>query len=411
MSIENRTTPVRITTLADAHSSASSSILHRRDWIFDINGFSRAEGRAWRVVPASTPDGAMWSDLATTDELLVDAAVMDCKQIQVFDVSTPDLVVPTSSLRSARIVSVSSAARPSGNSVTPVEQIHGAITTFTGRRLRQRLDQTLEIPPLPLAAQKIIALKSNPNYSLADLVKVVETDPSIAAKVMAWACSAFYAADPAPRSLNDAIMRVLGFDLVMNIALGLALAGTLRLPAHHANGVPPFWTEAVFTAAAMEALGRRQSNGRDQAGMHYLTGLLANFGTLILGHVFPPQYEVLCRLQEANPDIPINQLDEHVLTLSREVLAAEIFELWELPAATVAAVRHQNDRDFNGEHAGDVRLLQASRAMLGYGHYGPSTTTSLELEAIGIDEDDLTAVTSLLQDSRDSLEGLARAVA
>ena len=114
---------------------------------------------------------------------------------------------------------------------------------------------------------------------------------------------------------------------------------------------------------------------------------------------------------EANPDVPINQLDDHVLTLSRELLAAEIFELWELPASTVTAVRHQNDWNYTGEHAADVALLQASRAMLGYGHYGPDAMTSLELEAIGIDEDDVTAVTSLLQDSRDSLEGLARAVA
>ena len=411
MSIETRETPIRITTLVDAHSSASCTILHRRDWIFDINALCRSEGRAWRVAPASMPEGVTWSDLAATDELLVDAGVMEPKQIQVFDVSTPHLIVPTSSLRSARVVTMSSPVRPAESDTTPAEQISSAVTTFTSRRLRQRLDQTLEIPPLPLAAQKIIALKSNPNYSLADLVKVVETDPSIAAKVMAWACSAFYAADPAPRSLNDAIMRVLGFDLVMNIALGLALAGTLRLPAHQVNGVPPFWTEAVFTAAAMEALGRRQSNGRDQAGLHYLTGLLANFGTLILGHVFPPQYEVLCRLQEANPDVPIHELDHHVLTLSRELLAAEIFALWELPAPTVAAVRHQNDRDYTGEHAEDVRLLQASRVMLGYGHHGPGAIAALELEGIGIDEDDLTAVTSLLQDSRDSLEGLARAVA
>ena len=49
--------------------------------------------------------------------------------------------------------------------------------------------------------------------------------------------------------------------------------------------------------------------------------------------------------------------------------------------------------------------------MLGYGHCGLSAMAPLELEAIGIDEDDLTAVTTLLQDSREALEGLACAVA
>jgi len=411
MSVETRDIRVRATNLAEAHSSATCTILHRCDWIFDINAFARAQGRAWRVVPASTPRGVAWSELAATEELLVDTAIMDSTHIQVFDVSNPQLIVTTSSLRNARIVSTCSPARSPAGDTTPAEQIDRAITSFTSRRLKQRLDQTLEIPPLPVAAQKIIALKSNPDYCLADLVKVVETDPSIAAKIMAWACSAFYAADPAPRSLSDGIMRVLGFDLVMNLALGLALAGTIRLPVHQVNGVPPFWTEAVFTAAAMEALSRRQSNGWDQAGIHYLTGLLANFGTLILGHIFPPQYEVLCRLQEANPDIPVNQLDDHVLTISREVLAAELFELWELPPSTVTAVRHQNVPHYAGEHAHAVSLLQASRAMLGYGCHELGEIDSVELHAIGIGEDDLTEVSSLLLDSRDALEGLARAVA
>ncbi len=411
MSVETGDIRVRATTLADAHSSATCTILHRRDWIFDINAFVRTEGRAWRVVPAPTPRGVDWSELAVTDELLVDAAVMSVPRIEVFDLSDPHQIVATSSLRNARVVRTCTPATSAVGHTTPAQQIDHAITSFTGRRLRQRLDQTLEIPPLPVAAQKIIALKSNPDYSLADLVKVVETDPSIAAKIMSWACSAFYAVDPAPRSLSDAIMRVLGFDLVMNLALGLALAGTLRLPAHQVNGVPPFWTEAVFTAAAMEALSRRQSNGWDQAGLHYLTGLLANFGTLILGHVFPPQYEVLCRLQEANPDVPVNQLDDHVLTISREVLAAELFALWELPASTITAVRHQHDTHYTGDHAHAVSLLQASRAMLGYGCHELGDIDSVELEAIGIGEEDLTEVSSLLLDSRDALEGLARAVA
>ena len=411
MSIETREALVRATTLADAHSSATCTILHRCDWIFDINAFIREEGRAWRVVPASTPQGVAWSELAATDELLVDAAVMDCTRIQVFDVGDPRQIVATSSLRNARVVTTCTPVRSTIGDPKPAEQVERAISTFTSRRIRQRLDQTLEIPPLPVAAQKIIALKSNPDYALADLVKVVETDPSIAAKIMAWACSAFYAADPAPRSLSDGIMRVLGFDLVMNLALGLALAGTIRLPAHQVHGVPPFWTEAVFTAAAMEALSRRIANAWDQAGINYLTGLLANFGTLVLGHVFPPQYEVLCRLQEANPDVPINQLDGHVLTIPRELLAAELFELWGLPASTVVAVRHQNDALYRGEHAQTVSLLQASRAMLGYGSHQACAMDAAGLRAIGIGEEALTEVSSLLLDSRDSLEGLARAVA
>lgn len=52
---------------------------------------------------------------------------------------------------------------------------------------------------------------------------MVETDPALAAQVVSWAASPYYASPGKIRSVEDAIVRVLGFDLVINLALGLAL--------------------------------------------------------------------------------------------------------------------------------------------------------------------------------------------
>ena len=72
-------------------------------------------------------------------------------------------------------------------------------------------------------------------------------------------------------------MRILGFDLVLNLALGLVLSGTLRLPESAVRGAPPVWLEAVFTATAMEHIGRRLPlDTGPSPGSCYLTGLLAN---------------------------------------------------------------------------------------------------------------------------------------
>ena len=415
MTLPSNPIGIRATPLVDTGSDTHCLVVHRRDLVFDVNALSRQEHRRWRVVPTETAAGVAWSDLADWGELLVDTSVLSGPPAIATDYNAVSVTIDPACLRHARQISVCGPLQRLLTEATSAQRIDGAITTFTGKRIRQRLDETLEIPPLPAAAQRIIALKSDPDYALADLVKVVETDPSIAARIMSWARSAFYSADPPPRSLSDAIMRVLGFDIVMNLALGLCLGGTLRLPARHVTGMPPFWTEAVFTAAAMEALSLRQTGGRDHAGIHYLTGLLASFGTLVLGHVFPPQYEALCHLQEANPDFPAHQLDEHVLSLPRELLAAELFELWGLPPETVTAVREQNRRDYLGEHQPTVRLLQTVqatvRSMLGHGSQTPLITGPVDLKTIGIGERDLHEVSSLLEDSRDALEGLARAVA
>ena len=61
-------------------------------------------------------------------------------------------------------------------------EISQAVQAFTARRIQQRLEQTIEIPPLPQTAQKIIKLRVDPNASVDDITGLVETDPALAAQ-------------------------------------------------------------------------------------------------------------------------------------------------------------------------------------------------------------------------------------
>lgn len=61
-----------------------------------------------------------------------------------------------------------------------------AVQNFTALRMKQRLEETIEIPPLPESAQKIMKLRVDPDADIADLADVVETDPSLAAQVVSW---------------------------------------------------------------------------------------------------------------------------------------------------------------------------------------------------------------------------------
>ena len=65
------------------------------------------------------------------------------------------------------------------------EILHAA-TAFTARRIRQRLEETLEIPPLSKTAEKVIKLRVDPEATVDDLANVVETDPALAAQVISW---------------------------------------------------------------------------------------------------------------------------------------------------------------------------------------------------------------------------------
>ena len=289
------------------------------------------------------------------------------------------------------------------------ENIYKAIETFTARRIEARLDETLVIPPLPETARRIIELQQDPSVELSDLVAIIEADPSIAARIMGWANSAFYGSSTPSKTLNDAIMRVLGFDLVFNMALGLSIGDSLHLPKSHVSGASPYWFDAVYSGAIMEALAQKMpADGRPNPGTCYLAGLLSNFGTLVIGHVFPPQYETICQLQEANPDTAYPFIDQHVLLVNREVIAATLLELWELPDEITTAVRFQNVADYNGAHASYVHLLALAQELLRHGPAQLDQNCQKIVRELGINDDDLLEIAEVISQSQDELDELAQ---
>ncbi|MGH8382061.1 HDOD domain-containing protein [Pseudomonas sp.] len=247
------------------------------------------------------------------------------------------------------------------------EEITQAVQAFTARRIQQRLENTIEIPPLAETAQKIIKLRVDPNATIDDITGVVETDPALAAQVVSWAASPYYASPGKIRSVEDAIVRVLGFDLVINLALGLALGKTLSLPKDHPQHTTPYWQQSIYTAAVIEGLTRAMPRAeRPETGLTYLAGLLHNFGYLLLAHVFPPHFSLICRHLEVNPHLCHSYVEQHLLGISREQIGAWLMRFWDMPEELASALRFQHDPQYEGDHAAfpnlvclAVRLLRA----------------------------------------------------
>ncbi|MCF7200552.1 aminoacyl-tRNA deacylase and HDOD domain-containing protein [Pseudomonas oligotrophica] len=232
-------------------------------------------------------------------------------------------------------------------------EITQAVQSFTARRIQQRLEQTIEIPPLPHTAQKIIKLRVMPEATVDDITGVVETDPALAAQVISWAASPYYAAPGKIRSVEDAIVRVLGFDLVINLALGLALGKTLSLPKDQPQQATPYWHQAIYTAAVIEGLTRLiPRERRPEPGLSYLSGLLHNFGYLVLAHVFPPHFSLICRHLEVNPHLHHSLVEHHLLGITREQIGAWLMRHWGMPVELANGLRFQADADYQGkDHA------------------------------------------------------------
>lgn len=250
-----------------------------------------------------------------------------------------------------------------------LDMVNNALKHFTQLRIKQRLAETLDLPPLPEIANRIIELRTDPNSSPADLAKAVELDPGLTAQVLNWARSPFYGVEGEIRTIEEAVVRVLGFDLVLNLALGLALGRTLSVPKDGPHGYAPFWQQSIISAALCHELIKiMPAKRRPDLGLSYLCGLLQSFGFLILGHVFPPQFGLINRHIEANPQLNRMNIEQNLLGLTREQIAAMLLQQWRMPSALVTAIRQQNNPLYEGEDAQYAKLLYVvSRSLRQHG--------------------------------------------
>ncbi|MFP8967638.1 HDOD domain-containing protein [Pokkaliibacter sp. CJK22405] len=333
-------------------------------------------------------------DKLFTLPILLDHSLRDATSLEVYEpVSGLRFPLDASALQNAQIFRFAVDPQQLDHTSTPLEDdeqaILLAVDRFTSLRIKERLADTLEIPPLPMTAQRIIQLGSNKNADVDDLVPLVEDDPSLAAQVISWASSPYYAAPGQIQSVKDAIVRVLGFDLVMNLALGLSLNRSLRVPKDNKLEVKAYWKQAVCCAMVMELLVKAMPAAkRPGKGMAYLAGLLHNFGYLVLAHVFPPHFSLINRYLECNRNLASQHVEKQVLGVTREQVGSWLLQCWQLPPEVWKGIRYMGHHRYDGEADIFAHLLTVTLGLLaerGIGHCpGPGLDESL-IASLGLD--------------------------
>ncbi|QRV25600.1 HDOD domain-containing protein [Marinomonas foliarum] len=254
--------------------------------------------------------------------------------------------------------------RPVDNHEHDEEQILQALGRFQSIRLKQRIEETLEIPPLPASSHRIIRLSTDKSAGTDELCDVIALDPSLAAQVISWASSPYYGAPGSIESVEDAIIRVLGYDMVMNLALGLSMGNGFQAPEDGPRHYEDFWLDSVSNAVLMESLVKAMPlQNRPKLGHAYLAGLLHNFGYLGISTILPPHFSILSRYQEANAHLPSELVEMQILHFTKEQLGSWLLRYWSLPDNIWMAIRYSKKPHYYGEHAMLAKLLFVSNQL------------------------------------------------
>jgi HD-like signal output (HDOD) protein len=268
-------------------------------------------------------------------------------------------------------------AAPAPAPPTVLVRLEGALVA----RLRAN---RVRIPPYPAVAARLQKVVSSPKHSVAEVVAVVASDPTLAAAVLARACTAAASAGQRATTLDAAVQR-LGADELQRIALATSLGTAATAPGPLAALRRDAWRRALLGARIAHELAGPRNLAPDEA---FAAGLLHDFGEVVVIACIEQigtEYEL--------PVLPADAWRELVHKLHLEfgvVVAAR----WNLPRAIADAIAHHHDApDATAPLVQLVAMIDRAVAIL---DRSPNTGVAALLEVTGLASGERYKIASVL---------------
>lgn len=218
-----------------------------------------------------------------------------------------------------------------------------------------------ELPQLPAAVYQLFAALSDDGIDRHRLAGILDQCPSLAAKLVGLANSAYFSRASRINSVSDAIF-VIGFRTVRSLAIATALQEPFadnRCPAFHPGR---FWLQAVLTAHVAKELAKKAapilSLSPDEA---YLCGLLHGTGLLALAHLFPEDLGQILLEENRQPGILTERIRRR-FGASHHSIGAALLKRWHLPELFTRTTKHYADPDYHGPDWMACRLIAMTHA-------------------------------------------------
>ncbi len=203
------------------------------------------------------------------------------------------------------------------------------------------LSQIESLPTLSQVAVQLLELTGDERAGLRDLVRLIESDQSLAARVLAVARRADRGADA--QTVERAV-QVLGFHAVRNLTLSVEVFETLARQGRDGSGRfdrEGFWKHCLavgcaarLLAEAMSGVQGSGSRARPEPEEVFCCGLLHDLGKTVLAGFFPKAYDRAIERAEALL-VSLADGEREVFGLDHTLAGRRLAQHWRLPAMVV----------------------------------------------------------------------------
>jgi putative nucleotidyltransferase with HDIG domain len=268
--------------------------------------------------------------------------------------------------------------------------------------LIQNVDMLESLPAIPKIAQKILSINLATDRGNEMLLKLVEQDPAISARIIGLANSPLFGTSRKIMAASDAAA-VLGIKRIKMVALSFAMISSLTRNPPGLLNVTHLWQHSMAVALAMDALSKAMpKENRPPDEDVYLAGLLHDIGFLVLEYI-DPQLSNALHTRFANPEgKQATEIEAEMLEMNHCELGALLARHWNLAESIVAVIRHHHSDDIAENSTGKILNIMANLAerllpMFGLPESVPTNIVVAEWQALGITEDRIEEVEATMR--------------
>lgn len=217
--------------------------------------------------------------------------------------------------------------------------IDQAINIKTKPSLNELIQKAVDLPVLPVTAQKVLSLMSDPDVSIEKIKKLISGDPGLATRLLKVANSAFYGGYRDIQNLTQAILR-LGLTSVRNIVLATSMKNVYK---RFGLTEKLLWEQLIGSAIASSTIARQTRRADPEDA--FVGGLLHDVGMVIMNNEYPDEFAKVTE-HIYNEAMGFPEAEAQVFDFSHRQVGAIVVKKWGFPENLEQLVKNFDNADY-----------------------------------------------------------------
>jgi putative nucleotidyltransferase with HDIG domain len=252
-----------------------------------------------------------------------------------------------------------------------IDRATSLVEVLNSKMMASLVGAMQDLPSLPRTYMELRKALADPETSIDRLVRIVEKDVAISAKVLQLVNSAFFGLT---RDISDVKMAVsyLGINILQNLVVSVE-AFRMFQPK---KAIPGFSIEELHAHSQLAArIAAHFSSGRKIPSAVVVAALLHDVGKLVMAERAPDHFSrAVAGAREEQK--PLFAVEEELIGISHAEVGAYLLSLWGLPYPVVEAVAHHHHPERIQQHKLDMITTVYLSNLLAHETSGDSARTT-----------------------------------